>query len=494
MTKLEEYTIHEIIQMIEGGEIKLPIFQRRYVWSKEQVENLFSTVFNDNPFGAISAIKTTDDYPIFASRTFFEDLKDKYQLSEYNDGQNHSKENPLYLILDGQQRLQSFYLGLTSKFDDMELCFNKQNGTFKFCAEYDKNEYISVKQLYKKLGNNTYESVAKSFNADKTEIIDKNIFKFYYHFFFQQRIVMLLAYPSGNEQEDKEKLFELFVKLNTSGVNMDIYDICISKLKAYNPLMEKLFCKLKKILEKETYSAYLRPFSSIHESAHIKSRGIEIKYLANDNGIWVIILVICFNKYKKNYFDENTKIDDDMVEISKQIKTYEDVNLLFKFIVCVYKLHYITDIFRNISDNLICNLYKIFRTNLQHIDIPEHIIISLKEELRNKFADTKSLELFVLKYLLDKHQRYSSDSNDFDFYVREEKETQHYIIQHFETIHQLGLKRFSIMDIKNNNYNTTFKFKFNHNNIENRIRKLKNEYSKICQTKEREWNNIFSTN
>ena len=70
MTKPEEYTIHEVIQMIEGGEIKLPVFQRRYVWSKEQVEKLFSTVFNDNPFGAISAIKTTDDYPIFASRTF----------------------------------------------------------------------------------------------------------------------------------------------------------------------------------------------------------------------------------------------------------------------------------------------------------------------------------------------------------------------------------------------------------------------------------------
>nr|MCR5454121.1 DUF262 domain-containing protein [Bacteroidales bacterium] len=134
MTTTEQYTIHEVIQMIEGGEIKIPIFQRRYVWTNRQVSELFSTVLNDNPFGAISAIKTTDDNPIFASRTFFEDLKDRYELSEFNDGQHHDKNNPLYLILDGQQRLQSFYLGLTSKFDNKELCFNKRTGHIEYCV------------------------------------------------------------------------------------------------------------------------------------------------------------------------------------------------------------------------------------------------------------------------------------------------------------------------------------------------------------------------
>lgn len=397
MTKPEEYTIHEIIQMIEGGEIKLPIFQRRYVWSTEQVKNLFSTVFNDNPFGAISAIKTTDDYPIFASRTFFEDLKDKYQLSEYNDGQNHSKDNPLYLILDGQQRLQSFYLGLTSKFDDMELCFNKQDGTFNFYAEYDKKEYISVKQLYKKLGNNTYEKVAQIFNADNVEIVNKNIFKFYYHFFFQKRIVMLLAYPQGEKylKEDQTKLFELFVRLNSGGKVLDVYDLYVSKLKAYNPLWEELFTKIDKEFGNVMYYPYSLPFHNIDDRLHL-----EQKYLLNGYAIFIPVIYYCFNN-KYNKFND---ISDNWLEtISKCIKKGNDVDKLFDFICIIFDLCRIINIDNNQLTTLINQLYIENTNNQDNVNLEDFTInhyLNAYSHYQSKFENYNSWKLFIYKYYL----------------------------------------------------------------------------------------------
>jgi|GEM_PF-6418340 len=487
MTKPEEYTIHEIIQMIEGGEIKLPIFQRRYVWSKEQVENLFSTVFNDNPFGAISAIKTTDDYPIFASRTFFEDLKDKYQLSEYNDGQNHSKDNPLYLILDGQQRLQSFYLGLTSKFDDMELCFNKQDGTFKFCTKNEKKEYISVKQLYKKLGNNTYESVAKSFNAENVEIVNKNIFKFYYHFFFQKRIVMLLAYPHNKDKgnaimlrEDKKKLFELFVNLNTGGVNLDNYDICISKLKMLNPQMEELFAYLSRFYNKYPYQNIMWS----KEDTYIKQ--------------FLLIIMICFEK--NPYISE--KSGNDIIEIAVNI----DIERIRNFIINVFKINRLLtiDIFC-IGMDLVHYLYCYKTTNYS---LKENVTNYFTELFKQAFSDENSLRFFTYQYL-----KALLKGGFYDFMVNQNFEIQsiNIILERIDNktisivnnfTEEKDRNKFVRKTIKDILFLTKFKSKFSYkDNKEQKnqfkfdpevieLEKAKNEFEKVWEEKEKttEWN------
>lgn len=480
MTTTEQYTIHEVIQMIEGGEIKLPIFQRRYVWSKKQVENLFSTVFNDNPFGAISAIKTTDDYPIFASRTFFEDLKDKYQLSESNDGQNHSKDNPLYLILDGQQRLQSFYLGLTSKYDDMELCFNKQEGTFKFCTEYDKKECISVKQLYKKIWNNTYENVAQNFNAENVEIVNKNIFKFYYHFFFQKRIVMLLAYPHNKDKgnviklrEDKNNLFELFVKLNTGGINLDIYEIYASKLKAHNSLWEKLFIKIDQEFNKIVYYPYSLPFRNITNMQGRTPRN-QFDYLEGYIS-FIPVLYYCFNnKFLPRH--QFHKISDDCIEIMcEALKDDNEVNRLFDFICIIFDLCRIISIPEPILGAFINKLYIKYISNKYEINIQDftidYYLSDLYQRHKSKFANLHSFELFVFKYFLldditnedyDKIRvlncQYNDDSQTFEIQMNENEgnvkislyeffHTSKYLLKYADSIIENTLKT-TIIDFK----------------------------------------------
>lgn len=499
MTKPDEYTIHEVIQKIESGEIKIPIFQRRYVWNKEQVENLFSTVFNDNPFGAISAIKTTDDYPIFASRTFFEDLKDKFQLSEYNDGQSHDKNNPLYLILDGQQRLQSFYLGLTYKFYDMELCFNKHDGTFKYFDEYDKNKFISVKQLYKKLENNTYESVAKSFNTDNNKFVNKNIFKFYYHFFFQKRIVMLLAYPGKiEEKEDKKKFIELFKRLNTGGINLSLYDICESKLKAFNPLWEDLFVKLEKYFEKIKYYTYDMPFRKLDDNdiiIQLKNEGYHF-YHNNKNYVhelWIKIICCCFNI---NSYENILEKAMDIVVSNTEKEFNED--MFFNFICKFFWFYRIINLPKYIDFFLIKDMFIAFSKDGGNVLWDSFLIKYLQKQFRDVFYDEKSLQLFVLKYLLYVFSNAENTYQDKYIFLGKVKDNSVYEIQ-MQIDNKKDLVEFYIdyedFEIKNSDIQN-FKLKYDDELVDNTLEELQKNFSCVWQKRvgqrEKEWNNIVS--
>ena len=202
------------------------------------------------------------------------------------------------------------------------------DGTFKYLAKYNKNEYISVKQLYNKLGNNTsYESVARNYNSENIDIVNQNIFKFYYHFFFQKRIVMLLAYPSGKEQEDNEKLFDLFVRLNTGGENLNGTELSISKLKAFHPQMDELFCKLEFFFEKYPYRSLI-PFNE-----------------TPDNNIYMACDIIIESCFKKPI---SLMLSGSDIPWIKSIDSQIDIDSFFNFICLIFKIcrivHFSNDI------------------------------------------------------------------------------------------------------------------------------------------------------
>lgn len=395
MTTTESYTIHETIRMIGNGQIQIPIFQRRYMWKKEHIEKLFSTVLSDNPFGAISAVKTTNDYKIFPIRPFFKNFKDKFKLSKDNDGKNYDDKNPFYLILDGQQRLQSFYLGLTSEFDDMKLCFHKIDGSFKFLneQEFDNqiNEYISVEDLYNHFTDNKYDYIRVA-NIYKTndgtnENVRQNIFKFYYHFFYQKRIVLFLVYPSQiSEDSDKLKLFEIFKRLNSGGVNLNIYDICESKLKAFNPKFEELFSQLDKEFNKQSYP-FNYPFKWTKNSQIPPQRKSEV---------WIKIISSCFIK---DIRIEWLLSDCFEQKINTLLNVSFTVKSLFDFICLIFKIFRIVNLHNAYTPSFIYYVYSLYSKS-QQTNIKKLLVGYFKDIFKKYFIDDKSLELFTLRYII----------------------------------------------------------------------------------------------
>ena len=139
MANWTHLSVKETIRKIKDEEIVLPVIQRRLVWSEEQIELLFDSLLKGNSFGAIICIEEEkDSKPLFAYRVFT------------RDGNNVASKEVEFLsktqwfIIDGQQRLQSFYIGLTGSLNGKRLYFdllsncNNSEYDFKFAAQPDE--------------------------------------------------------------------------------------------------------------------------------------------------------------------------------------------------------------------------------------------------------------------------------------------------------------------------------------------------------------------
>ncbi len=109
-------SIRDVITKIEEQDIVLPVIQRRLEWNEEQMELLFDSLFRQNSFGSIVCIEEDKGKkPLFAYRPFTSDGTPT--LSQEHD----SLDRNILLVIDGQQRLQSFYMGLSGRIRE-KLC------------------------------------------------------------------------------------------------------------------------------------------------------------------------------------------------------------------------------------------------------------------------------------------------------------------------------------------------------------------------------------
>ncbi|MDT7042672.1 DUF262 domain-containing protein [Candidatus Nitronereus thalassa] len=103
--------IKEIIDEIDQRKIYLPALQRKFVWGKQQIEQLFDSLMRNYPFGTFLFWrlhrKKAESY------VFYEFLAEYDERSPYNRRKTGAFSHPEIIgVLDGQQRLSSIYIGL----------------------------------------------------------------------------------------------------------------------------------------------------------------------------------------------------------------------------------------------------------------------------------------------------------------------------------------------------------------------------------------------
>lgn len=89
-------TLKTIVTRIEIGEIKLPPFQRGFVWDQEQIISLLDSIYKNYPIGCIIVWRCGDSLPSRKNIGGFQILE-------------RGPEYPTDYVLDGQQRLTSIY-------------------------------------------------------------------------------------------------------------------------------------------------------------------------------------------------------------------------------------------------------------------------------------------------------------------------------------------------------------------------------------------------
>lgn len=92
--KPEVQRIEELVYSVKQGEIRLPNFQRPFVWKKKEVLKLLDSIYNAYPIGSILLWYTSEE--LHSERTIAD--------IEIEDDKNYV---PALYVLDGQQRLST---------------------------------------------------------------------------------------------------------------------------------------------------------------------------------------------------------------------------------------------------------------------------------------------------------------------------------------------------------------------------------------------------
>ena len=228
----------------EEGGFWLPNIQRHFVWSEEQTCRLFDSILREYPISTLLVWKTKSS---IGHRKFIENWKSTLLVPDFHVPDNPNKK---CLVLDGQQRLQSLFIGLRGSYEGRELCFDILSGEvsapddikyrFKFLApEVAAFPQIKFKDLVasnkkhhalledmKVAAGREFTDLEKSKISDHLELVDRT-FKIDSAITYQE--LDSIDNPDLYKEDD---VVEIFIRANSGGTKLGKSDLLFSLLAA----------------------------------------------------------------------------------------------------------------------------------------------------------------------------------------------------------------------------------------------------------------------
>lgn len=274
MAVWKTYRIADIITEISDEKFVLPVIQRPLVWTEEKMELLFDTLLKGDSFGGVMVIEEEkDSKPLFNYRPFTKDgdVIPSRQIDKLTQLQN--------FVIDGQQRLQSFFIGLKGSINGKVLYFDlysdfKTEFEFKFENDIMKlpkqskdnadraipehNWYLASGLLKRLKDTNDEDQVASEIIStqlitdDIRKIhINKNVKAFYKNVITAESlgISKVIINKSHDETANRQRIVELFRRLNDGGTKLSSFDLVASILKGFAWEMEGFLRETLEIYE-----------------------------------------------------------------------------------------------------------------------------------------------------------------------------------------------------------------------------------------------------
>lgn len=210
----EPITIRKIINRVKDGEIRIPSFQRDFVWTSEQVAFLLDSLYKKIPVGNIFLWKTN------------EQLKTEKDFGNFTLP-NPEADYPVKYVLDGQQRITSLF----TVFQD-ELTPTRENHDwldiyFDYTAEANSKEssFVALKPEEVDLAKHfpmhvlfdsvKYREATDKLDKDYIRLIDE----------LQETFKEVLIPVEEIETEDKGKIAIVFERINRAGTDLDTFQL-----------------------------------------------------------------------------------------------------------------------------------------------------------------------------------------------------------------------------------------------------------------------------
>lgn len=400
----------------DGG-FWLPNIQRNFVWKEDQTERLFDSLMRDYPIGTLLVWKTKSE---IKHRKFIDNYKTGISFTDFYVPENDKCK---LLILDGQQRLQSLFIGLCGSYNGKELYFNILSGTlkppedirylFKFKKEQPADTWVKLKDVvYSE--QDIFSAQMGILNQIQTNLseaeknqIGKNISIIHQVFKTEERIAYQ-EFDSVDQPElySDDDVVEIFIRANAGGTPLGKSDLLFSLLTS---VWEEAEDKMETLLE------------DLNRDGYAFTRDFVLKTC--------LTLLNTGASYKVEKF-RNLKVKKEMIDrwgdIENSIKTVKDY---------LYGQTYLRS-------------KKAFKSYLALIPI-----IYFHYHYKNKWNSAKHLDSYILKTLLASSFGGSPDSL-IDNCIYEINETKNFINKRiFNVIRGAGRSlEISKRDLLNQNY------------------------------------------
>jgi uncharacterized protein with ParB-like and HNH nuclease domain len=202
--EVQLYTLVDLVRKVQTGEIQIPDFQRPYAWNRQQIMELFESVYRGYPIGTLvlwrSESISIPTVPVPAPST---------QLGRSR-----------FYVIDGAQRLITIYRGLdpstNSSGPDFRIIFDLDEKVFRPLGT--RNRPRNYVQLSSILSPRLFDDATISAGVEWDRIISTVT---ELHRRFIQYSVPVLTLVSDSVDE----IISVFEALNTTGVRLSPTDV-----------------------------------------------------------------------------------------------------------------------------------------------------------------------------------------------------------------------------------------------------------------------------
>lgn len=272
-TEYQKETVKNIIEKV-NREYFLPDIQRSFVWKPAQIYALFDSIMRLYPISTFLFWELDKDFVAKKDVKLLTFVKSNKEESELNLSLVHDKYN---LVLDGQQRLTSFYIALKGAylernkpkelfFDvfsgvepnedgllyDFKL-FSPDNGTCFASEEEDQNNkgekktrlWINIKRIYEiptgkaeDIRNFVEETVENAGNKTvlpkyaNPQDLSNAVFDKVHDLYYSLTSNPVVNFYSEKKQ-DYDAVLDIFVRTNSGGTKLTYSDLLFSKIKRH---------------------------------------------------------------------------------------------------------------------------------------------------------------------------------------------------------------------------------------------------------------------
>lgn len=255
---LNEERIPNIINYLERGKLKIPRFQRQFVWERSKIIKLLDSIYQEFPIGSFFIWEADKEYT-----RFFKDIAELEMPKP-------EKFNTLDFILDGQQRITSLYVVMRGKKID--------NIDYKQISFDLEKEKFVLKRTKFKLGSHIIP-VCEIFGEDHLMIYDsldsekKKV--------FNKCLTIFSNYPlSIIKVTDKEltDAIEIFERINQGGKRLSIFDLVVASTWGENFDLRNKYEDLEKYLKEKGFGR-INPEIVMHAASLIVKGYCRKQYL-----------------------------------------------------------------------------------------------------------------------------------------------------------------------------------------------------------------------